>query len=282
MKYNVPVKDLIKSRHSCRTYDINPIDREVREQLYKEFEAVIPGFAGETIHFQLVEATEAMLLDSKVLEYGMIHNARAFLVGKISNSQMVYESYGYIMEHMVLKATELGLGSCWVGYFNLDFFQRTEGFDLGKDEIIPAIIVLGNIAGRRSLTDKIVRFVIRASKRKEWKKIFFNGNFETPLNQEEAGKFAEPLEMMRLAPSSGNSQPWLVVKEKDHDIFHFYMKVVNKIYHQRHLHNIDMGIGMSHFELSLRENNINSGKWERMEKTPVPAPEGIQYICSFR
>lgn len=50
--------------------------------------------------------------------------------------------------------------------------------------------------------------------------------------------------MMRLAPSSTNSQPWRSIVKGD--IVHFYSKGAETV------HMVDVGIGMSHFDMTER------------------------------
>lgn len=51
--------------------------------------------------------------------------------------------------------------------------------------------------------------------------MFTLNDFNTPLSKEEAGEYQAALEMLRLAPSATNAQPWAVVKEGNH--FHFFV-----------------------------------------------------------
>jgi hypothetical protein len=39
-----------------------------------------------------------------------------------------------------------------------------------------------------------------------------------------AGRYLDPLEMLRLGPSASNRQPWRVIKEQGRDIFHLYLR----------------------------------------------------------
>lgn len=271
------VKELVQMRYSCRTYSDFPIEPAIKEKLIHYAASPIKGLMGEYIRINLVESTDEDLLAGDALEYGFIKNARNFIVGVIQNSERSYESYGYVIEDLVLKATALGLGTCWVGYFNPSFFSS---IGLKENEISPSIVVIGHPATKRTFTDKFIHFAARASSRKKWNRLFFSGDLNTPLSPEIAGKYTEPLEMLRMAPSSGNSQPWIVLKEKGKPVFHFFMRVVNKNYHKRHLHNIDMGIGMSHFFLSAEENKLN-GIWTIDNPPEIVLPENLYYTASW-
>jgi len=68
---------------------------------------------------------------------------------------------GIAVEHMVLQATELGLGTCWIGWFNENRIKKL--LDIPKKIKVVSVITLGypkavNEADRTSRfeTDKIV------------------------------------------------------------------------------------------------------------------------------
>lgn len=280
LSYSKPISDLVKSRRSCRAYKPGKIDQKDKLALQEQWSVLTfgsNGLAGERIKFQMAELSGDRNLDMKVLDYGFIKNANSFLVGTITSGPLVYESYGFLMEQVVLKATELGLGTCWIGYFNTDFLKT---LNVSSDEIVPAIIVIGNPTEKMPIKEKLLRLAVGAVKRKSWDQLFFCGDFNAPLTPEAAGSYAEPLEMVRLAPSAGNQQPWLIVKEKDRPVFHFYLKPMNPKYHVRHLHNIDIGIAMSHFHLSAKEKQLE-GEWQVARPAGITVPQDVSYIISW-
>lgn len=87
-----------------------------------------------------------------------------------------------------------------------------------------------------------------------------------------------PLEMLRLAPSAVNKQPWRVVFANNS--FHFFERnslgESNTIDMQR----IDMGIGICHFHLAAIEKNL-SGRFERKKLPDSAIPSGTTYIISW-
>ena len=44
----------------------------------------------------------------------------------------------------------------------------------------------------------------------------------------EAGDYARPLEMVRLAPAATNAQPWRVRKARD--VYHFYAFYISRVF----------------------------------------------------
>ena len=151
-----------------------------------------------------------------------------------------------MLEKIVLKATEFKLASCWVGYFDADFFSEIQ---LSEELKIPSIVIVGYSTEEPKMIDKFMRFAVKARTRNEWSGMFFEKDLEHPLDNIKAGKYGDSLEAVRLAPSSGNTQPWRIVKEEGKDIFHFYKKMISKKYEQKGLHDVDLGICLAHFEI---------------------------------
>lgn len=94
----------------------------------------------------------------------------------------------------------------------------------------------------------------------------------------EAGDYQFPLEMLRLAPSAVNKQPWRVVNVGKE--FHFFEKHSlggenGSIDMQR----IDVGIGICHFHLAAMERNL-AGHFERTAPE-FQIPADMTYVVSW-
>lgn len=275
--FKKPIEETIKTRVSCRTYEDRLLDNTHKNELLGFCKIVNKGLWGETIDYQLAEFTVEELKAKKIVGYVLFKNARSFVVGVIDKSDIHNVSYGYALEHIVLKATELGLGTCWAGYFDPYLIKDVPA---GESQTVPAICLVGYTAARRTFREKVARFVIKASKRKYWNRLFYNGDFKTALTSETAGTYAEPLEFLRLAPSSGNTQPWRIVKDKDQRVYHFFKQIVKASYEEKKMHDIDIGIAMCHFELGVAKNQLR-GKWEQIEPEVPGVPDKIHYMISW-
>jgi hypothetical protein len=190
------------------------------------------------------------------------------------------EDYGYCKEVIILKATALGLGTCWLGgTFQSSNFAKS--VDLQKDELLPTVTPIGYPAGEKSFTEKMMRRIAGADNRKPWSDIFFAGNFSTPLTQTQAGIYAEALENVRLAPSASNKQPWRILYAAQQNVFHFFIarafsyKLAGKV----SLQDIDLGIAMSHFALTIQEQGIK-GKW--LVDSTALKKKSLDYIVSWQ
>jgi len=111
--------------------------------------------------------------------------------------------------------------------------------------------------------------------------MFFDGSFSRPLSAIAAGKFAQVLDMVRLAPSASNRQPWRIVR--DGNAFHFFLQRTpnySGFTKSADLQRVDMGIAMCHFELAARESDY-TGKWIDSEPN-LDLPELTEYIISWQ
>jgi len=280
------VQDLIKTRTSCRSYLETPIQTDKREIMDEFLNANLKGPFNSNTRFKLVSASDNDNEELKNLgTYGFIKGASGFIIGAVDKgSEKNMEDYGYLMEKIILLATDLELGTCWLGgTFNKSTFAQK--ISMEENEIVPAVTAIGNKMPKRTTLDSVVRWVAGSHNRQAWDKLFFINNFDTPLIQTGAD-YEMPLEMVRLGPSASNRQPWRIIKEQEHHIFHFYLQRTKnynrniRLLKLADLQRIDMGIAMCHFELSMQSINF-SGQWKDVDpKLPV-LPESTEYIISW-
>ena len=89
-------------------------------------------------------------------------------------------------------------------------------------------------------------------------------------------EYATLIEMVRFGPSAGNKQPWRIVKERDKNIYHFYIIEITGGY--RRFPPLDIGIAVCHWDLTAEELGIK-GKWAFSE--PEIESEGYIYKLSW-
>ncbi|HLP44715.1 MAG TPA: nitroreductase family protein, partial [Candidatus Kapabacteria bacterium] len=117
MYYKKSIDEIIKKRFSCRIFQEKRIEQAKMKELNDACEFFKEGLAGERVKFQLIELSDDELRKIDPDDFSLIINPITFICGSIRKSRLAYESYGYLMEHLVLKATEMGLATCWLGYF---------------------------------------------------------------------------------------------------------------------------------------------------------------------
>jgi len=282
--YNQPITEIIGRRFSCRSYVPKPIEPGLRDQLSKVLTASSTGPLGTKARLELVSAGEDDLTSLKGLgTYGFIKGASGFIVGAVDRGENNMEDYGYLLERAILFATDIGLGTCWLGgTFSKSGFSRR--ISLKETEILPAVAAVGYAADKRRWFDSFVRRRAESDSRRD--ELFFDGTFRTPLSADTSGPFAAPLEMVRLGPSASNNQPWRVIR--DGTQWHFYVQRTSgygsrnaTLFNLPDMQRIDMGIAMCHFDLTVREMGM-SGKWIHSEPGIEKPDELTEYIVTWQ
>ncbi len=268
MEFTKTITDLIRLRTSWRTYKPQPLTPIEEDKLIQFIESLgnespFSEF-GPKARFLFFHIPESDPKEKKKYgTYGFIQGTRSFIVGSAKRTQYAWEHYGYLFEKIILYATDMGLGTCWLGgTFSRSVFA--EKISLDAEEFLPAISPIGYPEERR-LKEKVIRAAIRAKKRKNWDQIFYLADFSTPLSEIEAGKFSTPLEMVRLGPSASNRQPWRIIKDKDANSFHFYVIQTKNSKGYNKMRLLDIGIAVCHFNLTVKELQL-PGSWQRIEE----------------
>jgi nitroreductase len=280
------ITSTIRQRFSCRSYTNNPITPDVQAELEAWIQNVPPGPFGSSGRFKLVAITAA---DRGALHklgtYGFIKGAPAYIIATCRDSGRALEDFGYQMEQIILKATALGLGTCWLGgTFTRSSFARL--IAATPDEIIPAVCAVGEIAEHPRIFDGLVRQFASSAERLGWERLFFDGAFGVPLTPQGAAEYATPLEMVRLGPSASNKQPWRVVKSGP--AWHFYLQRTpnyritwaNRLLGVADLQRADLGIALCHFELSTAEAKL-PGRWQVLSPTLTLPDKLTEYVISW-
>lgn len=287
MKNNRSIIESIQKRYSCRAYKRQPIEDDTLQKLRDFIASLQPAPFGSKARFDLVAATAD---DQKALHglgtYGFIKNAPAYIIGAMVPSAHDLEDFGYLFERIILYATSLGLGTCWLGgTFTKSRFAEKIG--LKENEQMPAVVAIGEIADPNRKRKGLVSQVATAHKRLPWQELFHNYTMGVPLLPNEAGKYAVPLEMVRLSPSASNKQPWRIVSFNN--AWRFYLQrtpgyrddLIKRILQLCDLQRVDLGIAMCHFEWTAKELDL-PGMWqveEFLEQKTHPLGE---YLVSWQ
>lgn len=280
MNYSKSIINIIQNRTSNRTYTGQPLEQDDRGRIIKlleshDLKSPFSDYSGKA-RFELVSVPEFDPNEKKKLgTYGLIKGAQDFIVGAIETSKFDREHYGYLMETIILAATDMGLGTCWLGgSFNKSLFSAK--INRTQNEIVPAITVIGYSADR-TIKEKAIRSFVRANKRFSWDRLFFNGELDTPLTPEDLEEYFELIEMVRIGPSASNKQPWRIIWDSNRNIFHFYIAKAKSIYNKLSL--LDIGIAVCHFNLTAKELGFN-GNW-LFENPQIQGTEQLIYKISW-
>jgi hypothetical protein len=221
----LPQNKLLHLASACESFRPFP---EARSVLVKESgEQVYRGFIGS---------------------YGKIENAPGYIafIGDM-DSPRVQEALGYTGEGIILEATALGLGTCWVGgYFYPD--AVADQIAIEKNERVLAVTPVGIPQDAFSLQEKLMTGFGYMHRRKRLDELVAG----TPKQ-----KWMETaLEAARLAPSAVNRQPWrFILGESSISVSLDKSRDTYKIARR-----LDCGIAMLHLELGARHAGI-VGDW---------------------
>ena len=158
--------DLVKRRRSTRKYSTDPVPRELIERCIEAATYAPTACNTQSWRFIIVEGDLKKELADKALGGFIVPNRFASeapvivviatdmdlithrIGGKLKGIDYHLIDAGIAGEHFVLQATELGLGTCWIGWFDKKVARRL--LDLPKGWDVPAMITLGYPAGESS------------------------------------------------------------------------------------------------------------------------------------
>lgn len=265
------VAELIRNRRSVRTYDGREITQEHKQNLVS-FMANIENPYNLPIDFKLMDAKE------KGLVCPVVSGTDLYVGGKMKRVTFAEEAFGYSFEMLVLYALSLDIGTVWLGgTMNRPAYEAA--MNLGENEIMPCASALGYISKKMTVRETMMRKAIKANERLPFEELFFDGSFATPLTEAKAGRLFHPLEMVRLAPSAVNKQPWRIVVTEN--TAHFYLKRSKgfSVGTSLDMQKIDMGIALCHFALAAKESDLNIAF--SVNDPKIENSSDMEYIASY-
>ena len=213
--------ELMKNRHSVRSYTDKKIEGKVKENL----EAFIQQCNREgDLHMQLI-VDEPKCFSTMMAHYGKFSNVKNYIAVVGKKSADLDERCGYYGEKVVLHAQSLGLNTCWVA---LTFSKSKAVFKVDEGEKLCLVIALGygETAGV-SHKSKSVQDVSDAHEMPQW--------------------FKKGVEAALLAPTAMNQQKFT---------FHLDGNEVHAKAGLGFYSKIDLGIVKYHFEAIAGKENF--------------------------
>lgn len=270
MNIRFDVEQAVRSRYSIRSYDGRSLNPQDLQDILTYAQTIRNPLGPEA---RWVHLGEEKLSGMTLGTYGVIRGARDYLAAIIPEDPHAPEALGYAFEELVLFAASKGLGTCWLGgTFRKDAFARL--LDLQPGEVFPILSPIGYTAQKPSLTERVMRRSVRARKRLPMAKILFTADGTASLHPERLGDYQKPMEMLQLAPSAVNRQPWRVTY--DGQAFHFYEEPSMPSV-PWDLQRLDVGIAICHFHLSALQMGL-AGQISRIDAPSFPH---WRYIASF-
>ena len=264
------LSELIRTRKSVRSFDGRELQRKDLDKL-RMYASEIENPFGIPVEFVFLDA------GMYGLSSPVISGEKYYVMGKVAKKPYADVAFGFAFEKLVLYAWSLGIGTTWIGgTMKRSAFEKAAG--LKKGFMMPCISPLGYPSGKRSLQETVMRKAIGADSRMEAGKLFFEGNFSTPVSGPEKEKIEDLIEMVRWSPSAVNKQPWRILYKDG--LYHFYEKKDRGYQNEStgDLQKIDVGIALCHFVMGAEEHGL---KAEAAISDPgVPTTSDMEYIVS--
>jgi nitroreductase len=281
----------IHGRISIRHYERRTVPEEVLNAVVSSGEKSVPLDDSIPVCFHLVRqgrlvAERMSLFTGTQLLFG---SAPHFIIAISAERPLFMANMGFRMEQMILHATQLGLGTCWIGGM---FDEKRIGafMNLGKNQRVIALTPIGY--PDTSFYGKIARNIIELGainfgRRKPLNQIAFGTQWGLPLETQD-NELIKALECVRLAPSWANTQPWrfLVSSSEVLAVADARGKYGN-VRQGKHYYRLDVGIAMAHFFLAAREMRW-AGTWDATGFDPAAVaksravPDGYEVLAVYR
>lgn len=218
----------IENRISRRTYQNEALDSGQMELLSKEIDLVNEE-SGLNIMI-LLDGSSAF--DGITKSYGLFDGVKSLIVIKGNkNDDNLKEKAGYYGEMLILKATDMGLGTCWVA----GTFDRTDSvFDVLEDEELVCVIPVGKV-DKTKMKEKMLYNLMRRNTKDI--KDMYKSSVELP------DWFEDAMLAVQKAPSAKNTQ------KVKFEIDDKYVKAF--VPDDYPMDMVDLGIAKLHFELSM-------------------------------
>ncbi len=269
----------MRQRTSVRSYADRSVDSALLDQLLA-LSTTADHLTEVPPRVALVSGVEQTqrVLTYMVGSYGLVLNPPHLLVGVLpeeadrgdDQSDLALLDLGYVLEQVLLEATRLGLGTCWItGTYDAE--QAGDAVGLAPGEAAAAVCALGypTQSGLGRIHTRLVRRLAGGQQRKLLTEIVFAGRWGEPWSPDEADPtLVAALEHARLAPSASNRQPWRFIVRPD-DVALALVRPKP----------IDAGIVMAHFALASAALE-REGQWEVRLRDATLArkcslPEGV-------
>jgi nitroreductase len=269
--------DLMRARHSCRSFQTRRLSDEDREALCASAKAHLaePKFGDGPIRLEYI--------DGPVTVWPTV-NAREFFIAiapKEYDRRAVMD-VGRTLQHVVMDATRMGIGTCWIGPgADHASIKKLLGdrFDPTQDNII-CVCAIGYAS---HYIPAFIRFFNAkfSNRRYPLDALFFSDPACTqPLDTTAAplDRLGRTYEICQWAPSSYNAQATrcaAVIDNATVTRFDFFAATTSRYYAA-----VAVGIWTANWEMGCKAKRI-TGRWEFLDPTTVEAGELPRYDISW-
>ena len=160
--------ELTKKRYSVRAYKSIPVEDEKLEHILEAARIAPTGSNQQAFQLIVVHTKGREEELRSIYDKGWFVQAPIIICACATTSQgqaydesRSYRNVGIVMDHLILAATNLGLGTCWVGAFNPKATREILGL---PDEIKPIVFATVGYPDdkakpkKRKSIDELVRY----------------------------------------------------------------------------------------------------------------------------
>lgn len=151
--------DIAKRRYSVRKYTEQKVEKEKLDLILEAARVAPTGVNAQPVHLIVVQSAEGL---EKINKAARVYGAPCVIVVCSDVDKAWKRPYdgkniadidaSIATDHMMLQATELGLGSLWVCWFKPDVIREEFGL---PDNLVPVnLLVLGNADGEPLSPDR--------------------------------------------------------------------------------------------------------------------------------
>lgn len=234
--------EAVEKRISCRAYAEQPVEEPKLKKL-RECVEQLRQRSGLPFQLCTAPAGQPVVKLSGAMFSGTV-SVCAVLVGKAD--PLSAEKVGYYGQRLVLYATSMGLGTCWVAG---TFDRVSVPVTLGDGEKLWDVIPIGYAAQKMPTKQKMIRAGIRARDRVLDSFVESDVPFSALPGWVQKGVTA-----IRMGPSAVNQQPVNIVYKEGHISARLRKKGNDLVYN-------DLGIAKRQFEAGAAACGV-SGRWD--------------------
>ncbi len=167
-------ENVIKKRESIRNYKDKPVEEEKINYVLECARSAPSWRNSQCWDFIVINKKEVIKDITKASTINRwLKTAPAVIVacgnpktsGKLNNTEYFKVDVAIAMEHLVLAATDLGLGTCWIGAFKENKIKTL--LEIPEDVKIVALSPLGYPADKEKISGKILKTLAGSKKRKQ-------------------------------------------------------------------------------------------------------------------
>lgn len=284
-------KKLIEETYSVRDYSEKPISENLKNEIISYFPNSKNLLENIKTDIKFLNNSEVYnALNGKAGYNGIMINAPHYIIIYSEKADNYIENSGYRASDIILKATDLGLNTCFITMSDRKEISKILNIPEGME--ITALIALGykdkdlkNVSNDTKAGGNYSKANVNIadntpSYRKDLEELVFSESFGNSATLDELMNIGifEPLRTVLFAPSALNSQPWRFIL-KGGKVF---IAVEDTLQTSSYDEKISLGALMHYFQ-SVFETDFFGLKWtfDISNAPEVPSNFKVEVSCTM-